>query len=226
MGLDTARGWHSADGIIARVGHRGEPVVPVIWSSGCGLRLITTGMPLSRLDATRLDPTLRERPDLFAPHQPEHRLIGGRRTRYTPAYEALARLIRRVNIEDGVGLHVPAEYHANTSELVQMLEKGHHNVRLDRYRPYPSAEDIRDVDHDNEPRVIRGGSFHDRPQRCRSSFRLSYPAWQRVHNVGFRVVCDAADRPGGYGGDNARCSRSSPKIVWRIDMAKVLPMPF
>jgi len=489
------------------------------------------GLPLSRLGATRLDPTLRDRPDLFAPHQPEHRLIGDRKTRYTPAYDALARLIRRVNIEDYVGLHVPAEYHANTSELVQMLEKGHHNVRLDaeawdrlatwidlngpchgtwgevapipraadrrrwelaqkqsgpkddpeavpdirrdpvepvlpdavprppaavaapgwpcdaaearrrqhangpwqktidlgnglslplvripaaqfvmgsnegeadeyppspvtiandfwmsaceitneqfrqfapdhfsgyfmkrslgndgpgidmngprqpvvrvswqqamafcawlsqrtglrftlpseaqweyacragtasplnyggvdddfsrhanvadaslpriynvtggvvvlqdipadvrfddgtlvtadaggyepnawglydmhgnaaewtrsRYRPYPFAEDIRDVDHDNEPRVVRGGSFHDRPQRCRSAFRLCYPAWQRVHNVGFRVVGEAADRPGGYRGDNARCSRSSPKIVWRIDMAKVLPMPF
>ena len=39
-------------------------------------------------------------------------------------------------------------------------------------------------------KVVRGGSYYDRPKRCRSSFRLSYPAWQRVHNVGFRVVCD------------------------------------
>ena len=28
------------------------------------------------------------------------------------------------------------------------------------------------------------------PERCRSAFRLSFPAWQRVHNVGFRVVCE------------------------------------
>ena len=36
-----------------------------------------------------------------------------------------------MNVEDYVDLHVPCEYHANTSELVQMLEKGHYNVALD-----------------------------------------------------------------------------------------------
>ncbi len=89
------------------------------------------GLPLSKLGASRLEPSLRDCPERFAPHQPEHLLIGDRKMRYTPAYEVLAPLVRRVNIEDYVGLHVPAEYHANTSELVQMLEKGHHNVRLD-----------------------------------------------------------------------------------------------
>ena len=39
-------------------------------------------------------------------------------------------------------------------------------------------------------KVVRGGSFFDRPQRCRSAFRLAYPPWQRVFNVGFRVVCE------------------------------------
>ena len=38
-------------------------------------------------------------------------------------------------------------------------------------------------------RVVRGGSFYDRPARCRSAFRLAYPAWQRVFNVGFRIAC-------------------------------------
>ncbi|MBM4040993.1 MAG: hypothetical protein FJ290_21040 [Planctomycetes bacterium] len=37
--------------------------------------------------------------------------------------------------------------------------------------------------------VVRGGSFYDRPARCRSALRLAYPAWQRVFNVGFRVAC-------------------------------------
>ncbi|MBI2481408.1 MAG: SUMF1/EgtB/PvdO family nonheme iron enzyme, partial [Planctomycetia bacterium] len=37
--------------------------------------------------------------------------------------------------------------------------------------------------------VTRGGSWIDRPTRSRSSFRLGYPAWQKVHNVGFRIVC-------------------------------------
>ena len=35
---------------------------------------------------------------------------------------------------------------------------------------------------------MRGGSFFDRPERCRSAFRLAYPSWQAVYNVGFRVA--------------------------------------
>ncbi|MBE0595365.1 MAG: hypothetical protein IH616_23500, partial [Gemmatimonadales bacterium] len=51
--------------------------------------------------------------------------------KYTPAYESLIPYIRRVGIEDDVSLLVPGEYHADTSELVQLLCKGHHGVRLD-----------------------------------------------------------------------------------------------
>ncbi|MBE7503257.1 MAG: hypothetical protein HS113_23810 [Verrucomicrobiales bacterium] len=39
---------------------------------------------------------------------------------------------------------------------------------------------------------MRGGSFYDRPDRARSAFRLSYPPWQRVFNVGFRVAVTEA----------------------------------
>lgn len=39
--------------------------------------------------------------------------------------------------------------------------------------------------------VARGGSFYDRPERATSSSRVTYPRWQKVFNVGFRVVCDA-----------------------------------
>jgi len=43
---------------------------------------------------------------------------------------------------------------------------------------------------DSGERHVRGGSFFDRPARCRSSSRLRYPEWQRVFNVGFRIVCE------------------------------------
>jgi formylglycine-generating enzyme required for sulfatase activity len=43
-------------------------------------------------------------------------------------------------------------------------------------------------DYDPDRKVVRGGSFFDRPSRSRSSFRLGYPDWQRVFNVGFRIV--------------------------------------
>ncbi|MCX7046315.1 MAG: formylglycine-generating enzyme family protein [Candidatus Sumerlaeota bacterium] len=62
---------------------------------------------------------------------------------------------------------------------------------LSTYAPYPYHDD----DGRNNPvadgrKAVRGGSFFDNPRRCRSSFRLSYPAWQRVFNVGFRIVCE------------------------------------
>jgi len=77
------------------------------------------GRELTRLGANRLHPVVRE-------------ALGGTAVRYTPAYEALVPYIRRVNIEDHVGLLTPGEYHADTSELIQILSKGHYNVRLEK----------------------------------------------------------------------------------------------
>jgi formylglycine-generating enzyme required for sulfatase activity len=68
---------------------------------------------------------------------------------------------------------------------------------LSTYREYPYRDDDGRNSLVGEGRkVVRGGSYHDRPKRCRSAFRLSYPPYQRVFNVGFRVVCVA-------GGDGA-----------------------
>ena len=39
-------------------------------------------------------------------------------------------------------------------------------------------------------KVVRGGSWFDRPYRATSSFRLHYEPWQCVYNVGFRVILD------------------------------------
>lgn len=60
------------------------------------------------------------------------------------------------------------------------------------YRPYPYRDDDGRNDDEGAPgrKVIRGGSWCDRSKRCRSAFRLSYPAWQRVYNAGFRVICE------------------------------------
>ena len=56
-------------------------------------------------------------------------------------------------------------------------------------RPYPYAAD----DGRNDPagpadRVVRGGSWRDRPHRAHAAYRLAYRDYQRVYNVGFRVV--------------------------------------
>ncbi len=59
------------------------------------------------------------------------------------------------------------------------------------YRPYPyDPSDGRDAPAAGGRKVVRGGSFYDRPKRARSAMRLAYPPWQRVWNVGFRVVCE------------------------------------
>ncbi|HAK95058.1 MAG TPA: hypothetical protein DCM87_08675 [Planctomycetes bacterium] len=57
------------------------------------------------------------------------------------------------------------------------------------YLPYPFREDpgAAAAEH-GARRVVRGGSWRDRAERCRSSFRLAYPAYQKVYNVGFRVA--------------------------------------
>ena len=64
---------------------------------------------------------------------------------------------------------------------------------LTTYKPYPYVEDKRDSAESQGSKVVRGGSFYDRPIRARSAFRLAYPNWQRVFNVGFRVVCEPGD---------------------------------
>ena len=63
---------------------------------------------------------------------------------------------------------------------------------LTTYKPYPY--DPNDGREDGKPegkKVVRGGSFYDRPKRARSAFRLAYYPWQPVFNVGIRVVCEA-----------------------------------
>ena len=62
--------------------------------------------------------------------------------------------------------------------------------------PYPYL----DTDGRNEAaapgkRVVRGGSWFDRPKRARSGFRGAYEPWQKVFNVGFRVVCEDGVEP-------------------------------
>jgi formylglycine-generating enzyme required for sulfatase activity len=39
-------------------------------------------------------------------------------------------------------------------------------------------------------RIVRGGSFWDRPYRATSSARRSYEPWQRVFDVGFRIILE------------------------------------
>ena len=62
------------------------------------------------------------------------------------------------------------------------------------YRPYPFAEDGRDDENPRERKVARGGSWADRPADAGASVRRAFEPWQKVHDVGFRVIL-AANEP-------------------------------
>ncbi len=52
-------------------------------------------------------------------------------TQFTPSYMALRGFVRAPTIESDMHLLPPGEFHADTTKLVRILEKGHHAVRLD-----------------------------------------------------------------------------------------------
>ena len=51
--------------------------------------------------------------------------------KFTPSYRALVPLVRNLSLEPDRAVLTPCEFHADTTELVQMLRKGHHGVQLD-----------------------------------------------------------------------------------------------
>jgi len=59
------------------------------------------------------------------------------------------------------------------------------------FKPYPYKDDDgRNDTNVQGPKTIRGGSWHDRPKRSTSSYRLPYQSHQKVYCVGFRVICE------------------------------------
>ena len=82
-----------------------------------------------------------------------------------------------------VGSYTPnpwglCDMHGNVSEWT-----------LSAYCAYPYREDDgRNERTSSGQRVVRGGSWYDRPVRCRSASRFAYAPFQPVFHVGFRVV--------------------------------------
>ena len=55
---------------------------------------------------------------------------------------------------------------------------------------YDAADGRNDAKADGL-KVIRGGSFYDRPAWARSALRSAYEPYRAVFDVGFRLVCEA-----------------------------------
>ncbi len=107
-----------------------------------------------------------ELPDL---RRKDKRGTGG----FTPSYLALHPYVRRPGPESDYHILEPAEFHAGTSELIQMLEKGHHGVVLDaddRDRLYTWI-DLNVPDHGTwaEHQKIPG-NFHARRLEMRARY--------------------------------------------------------
>lgn len=96
------------------------------------------------------------------------------------------------NYNDGYFVSSPVgHYRANVWDIYDM----HGNVwewTRSEYLPYPyDADDGRnDVADIESERVVRGGSWYDRPHKATSTYRLPYRGYQKVYNVGFRVVLE------------------------------------
>jgi formylglycine-generating enzyme required for sulfatase activity len=74
-----------------------------------------------------------------------------------------------------LGLH---DMHGNAAEWTRSA-----------FRAYPYKDDDgRNDPAPGEKRVVRGGSWHDRPYRSTSTYRLGFPDWQKVYHTGFRVI--------------------------------------
>jgi len=88
-------------------------------------------------------------------------------------------------VSEDVGRYLPNPWglhdmHGNVAEWTRSLD-----------RPYPYADhDGGDTVASAERRVVRGGSWRDRPFRATAAFRLGYWPHQPVFNVGFRVVME------------------------------------
>ena len=100
------------------------------------------------------------------------------------------------NVDDGSMIEVSVgSYLPNPWGLHDMIGNVAEWTSSD-YKAYPyNALDGRNSGDVTKKKVARGGSWRDRPKWARAGVRNEYESWQRVFNVGFRVVCDDLDAP-------------------------------
>jgi formylglycine-generating enzyme required for sulfatase activity len=104
-------------------------------------------------------------------------------------------LPRAGSVDDGV-LHLAevGSYTPNPWGLHDM----HGNVAewtRDRYLTrLPGGRKVEVSSEENPEYVTRGGSWRSRPKWARAGLRMEYPGWQRVFDVGFRVIVEEKDR--------------------------------
>lgn len=90
-------------------------------------------------------------------------------------------------VDDGNMLQVEGGgYQPNAFGLHDMHGNVAEWTRSD-YLPYPYSEKMQGS---GVEKVVRGGSWTDHPKTCTSYYRRAYLPWQKVYNVGFRVIVE------------------------------------
>ncbi|MDR1918491.1 MAG: SUMF1/EgtB/PvdO family nonheme iron enzyme [Tannerellaceae bacterium] len=91
------------------------------------------------------------------------------------------------HIDDGNMIQVDSKsYQANPFGLYSMHGNIAEWTRSD-YLSYPYTEKSKTV---SEYKVVRGGSWIDRPKFSTAYARKAYHPWQRIYNVGFRLIIE------------------------------------
>jgi formylglycine-generating enzyme required for sulfatase activity len=96
-------------------------------------------------------------------------------------------LLRERSVDDGNMIVTDvANYKSSPWGLYDIYGNVAEWTRSD-YAPYPyNAEAV----SQDQQKVVRGGSWIDRPKNSTSYIRNSYYAWQPANNVGFRIIIE------------------------------------
>jgi formylglycine-generating enzyme required for sulfatase activity len=104
--------------------------------------------------------------------------------------------LREPRFNDGARVtHYVGRYAPNAWGLRDMIGNVSEWTRT-AYRPYPYQEtDGRNAPAEDGKKVARGGSWHDRPRDAGAAVRFAYAPWQKVFDVGFRIIVEDAAVP-------------------------------
>ena len=95
-----------------------------------------------------------------------------------------------MRFDDGkMALSITGKSRANAFGLKDMIGNAAEWTQS-AYAPYPYADDGRNSPAAEQEVVARGGAWDLLPRFSRVSLRVHYPQWQRVANVGIRLVCE------------------------------------
>ena len=102
-------------------------------------------------------------------------------------YKYYTFLPKEENVDDGNLIQVGGKaYEANPFGLYNMHGNVAEWTRSD-YLPYPYKADTKET---SDHKVVRGGSYIERPKFSTSHSRKGYYPYQRIFNVGFRVIIE------------------------------------